>query len=83
VLRNPLTTNLKMGQGARTKTISFRADGFQFRERLRGWPLSRCQNGAEGFRHFSRSNDSRSQELIELGKFCNDLANPKSSEIVL
>jgi hypothetical protein len=29
------------------------------------------------------SKDSRSQKLIELGNFRNDLANPRSSEIVL
>lgn len=31
----------------------------------------------------SRSNDSLSQKLIELRNLCNDLANPKSSKIVL
>jgi hypothetical protein len=45
-----------------------------------GKAVSWCQNGAEGFRHFSRSNVSWSQELIELGKFCNGLASLKGSE---
>jgi hypothetical protein len=56
--------------------------GFRYRERLRGRPLAWVKT-VEGFRHISRSNDSSSQELIELGKFRNDPANLKSSEIVL
>jgi hypothetical protein len=39
--------------------------------------------GVKVLQNFSRSSDSGKQELIELGKFCNDLANPKSFEIVL
>jgi hypothetical protein len=65
------------------KGFGFAQMGFRHRERLQEWPVIRCQNGAEGFRHFIRSNDSWNQEFIELGKFCNDLANPESSEIVL
>ena len=41
------------------------------------------QNRAEAFRHLNRIYASWSQESIDLWKFCNNLTNPKSSEIVL
>jgi len=63
--------------------IWFRADAFQVSRMASGKAVSWCQNCAEGFRHFSRSNVSWSQELIELGKFCNGLGSLKGSEIVL
>jgi hypothetical protein len=45
--------------------------------------LAGCQRRCGGFLRLIRSDDSWSQELIELRKFCHDLANPKSSKIVL
>ena len=56
--------------------------GVGYRGRLQGWPLA-CVEMVRRVLALQRPKDSWSQKLIELGNFRNDLAHPRSSEIVL
>ena len=63
--------------------IAFRAERFGGREALEEWPLAHVKTVQRVFGTSAGTPAGGVKELIELGKFCNDLAKPKSSEIVL
>src|ERR1700732_456667 len=60
----PLGSHSSAVSAVRLEIICFPADGIQTSRTTSGMAVGRCQNGAEGFRHFRRSDASSTEELM-------------------